>query len=189
MRSSNERDIVEELIIVLRVALRRVTFRTYVQAEVVNDHVREVRELLRNCVTLHKTGIRQAEIVCETWGGRPGVRKNDLAAVRGDVAGELRERRVRVDIWASLTIVKQPSAELVMAGVQIGVDIEVVLSKEVGRSRLDRSDGNAYSADDFGGSVRHWRRWELLQDISHRVARREAIQQCQTLRRGRLLLD
>src|SRR5580765_2227207 len=127
MRSSNERDVVEELIIVLRVALRRITFRTNVQSEIIDDHVGEGRELLRNCVTLHKTGIRQAEIVGETWGGGPGVRKNDLAAVRGDVTGELRERRVRVDIWASLTIVKQPPAELVMAGVQIGVDIEVVL--------------------------------------------------------------
>src|SRR5207302_1540108 len=79
VRSPNYRDVVEELIIVLRIALRGIALRADVQSQVVHDHVGEVQKLLGNRIGLHETRVRQAEIVGETWGGGPGIRKNDLA--------------------------------------------------------------------------------------------------------------
>src|SRR4029077_5751045 len=147
----------------------------------------KVCKLSGNRIGLNETRVRHAQVIYKRRRQAPGIRKNDLTAVRGEISGKLRQRRVWVDVWTSLTIVKESRAQLVLAGIPICVDIEVVLSQKIRRSGLDGSDRNAHSADDFGRRIRRWRRRELLQDASPRVIWRESVQQRQALCRWRLL--
>src|SRR5579864_4091709 len=180
MGSAHQDHGVKELIIVLRVALGRITFRTYIQSQIVEHRVGKVGKLPRHSVALYETRVRKAEVVGDTWGKGPGVGQNKLAAVCGVITGELLERRVRIDVGLSLTIVKEAPSELVLLGVQIGIDVEVILVEESSCRWLNRSDWNAHSAHDLRGRVRHGCRWKLLQNVSHGVVARQAGQQCQS---------
>src|SRR6267154_3947175 len=102
MCSAHQDHGVKKLIIILRVGLRRIILRTYIQSQIVDHRVGKVGKLPRHRVALYETRVREAEIVCDTWGKCPGISQNELAAVCGEVACELRERGVWVDGRAAL---------------------------------------------------------------------------------------
>ena len=72
--------------------------------------------------------------------------------------------------------------------VQVAVDVEVVLVKVAGCSRLKRPNGNRHAIDGFGGGIGHRRRRKLTQDVAHGLGGGHAVQQRQAFRRRRKLL-
>src|SRR6185437_6716045 len=101
---------------------------------------------------------------------------------------ELCLRRIRVHIGRTLTIVQEPSAYLVIACMQVRVDVEVMLVQVAGRCRLECSDRNCHSIYHLRRGVRGRRCGELTEDVAHLLVCGKRIQYRQPVRGWRKLL-
>ena len=184
MLAADVTQVVDELIDVLRIALRSQAVRAHVAAEFVDLDVREIRKLRgREIVWTVQARVGCAEVVDEAAADAPRVREDRFACV-----GSLRSRELRlwlngIHLRSAETVIQKASAQLVRAQIQVRVHSEVVL---IGKSRSDACiladvDRNAV---DEGGAALGRRCGKLLQDSGYRGVRIQSLELADTTCRG-----
>src|SRR5262245_37938055 len=142
--------VVEKLIDVLYSRLGRIPVGAEAQAQVVDGHIREIGELIRDRQPEDVARIRGSKIIDQARRKRPNVSEDQLAVVHREVAGELWERQIRVHVGLPEAVIQKPSTQLMGAQRRIHVGLEVVLGKEVRGEGLERPNRYSLPVDGLG---------------------------------------
>src|SRR6185312_4554703 len=132
VRALHNGDVVQDLVVVLGVALRSVPLRANIQTENVDFGVGKVGKFRRDSVSLRKPRVRHAKIIDHVVTHCPGIREYDFATISAQSSGELCLWCLRIDPGLALTVVQKAGTNRVASQIQVAVDVEIVLIKVAG---------------------------------------------------------